>query len=184
MINNEQTEPELRGGEMSFLEHLDELRRRLVKSALIIAVAFGICFYFSDNIFHFLEIPVLRAIDEAQSQQVPIEGKTGDERILSLSSLKEGERGRYVFDRETKLGPVTVPPGTSVEAVTNADAAGNLDLFSDEAIYTNNAIVPKGVKLPAAGLHGPGGGPNSGESFNGRMTVTTAMEPFTLYMTV
>ena len=184
MSNNEQREPELRGGEMSFLEHLDELRRRLVKSALIVAVAFGICFYFSDDIFHFLEIPVLRAIDEAQSQQIPVEGKTGEEKILPLSSLKEGDQGRYVFDRATKLGPITVAPGTSVQAVAAMDGAGNLDLFSDEPIYTNNAVVPKGVRLPAAGLRTSGAAPDLGPSANGRMTVTTAMEPFTLYMTV
>jgi Sec-independent protein secretion pathway component TatC len=37
---------ELSGKQMSFLEHLEELRKRLVRSVLSLAVGFCICFYF------------------------------------------------------------------------------------------------------------------------------------------
>ena len=43
---------------MSFLEHLEELRQRLLRSVLSIIVGFGICFYFSDNIYGYLAKPL------------------------------------------------------------------------------------------------------------------------------
>lgn len=184
MPDNEPNEIELRGGEMSFLEHLDELRRRLVKCIAIVGLAFIVCFYFSDNIFRFLEIPVLEALNEAQSQQIPIKGKTDEEKVLSLNSLREGDKGRYVFGKATKLGSTTVIPGTSVDAVVTTDGTGNLGLFTDEAIYTNNVVIPKGIRLPADDLRMPNISTSSESNNSARMTVTTAMEPFTLYMTV
>ena len=44
----ENNELEARGAQMSFLEHLDELRKRLVNSVIIVTLAFVVCFYFSD----------------------------------------------------------------------------------------------------------------------------------------
>ena len=46
-------ELELRAGQMSFLEHLDELRKRLVNSVIIIILAFSVCWFFSDRIYNF-----------------------------------------------------------------------------------------------------------------------------------
>lgn len=43
------------------LDHLIELRRRLIYCVAAIGVAFGICFYFSEAIFGFLLQPLLRA---------------------------------------------------------------------------------------------------------------------------
>lgn len=43
------------------LDHLIELRRRLLFSAVALAVAFGICFYFAEQIFAFLVQPLLAA---------------------------------------------------------------------------------------------------------------------------
>jgi sec-independent protein translocase protein TatC len=43
---------------MSFLEHLEELRQRLVRSAISVFVGFIICFYFSDNIYGLLAKPL------------------------------------------------------------------------------------------------------------------------------
>ena len=78
-----------------------------------------------------------------------MEGKTGEEKkILSLSSLKEGDEGRYVFDRATKLSPSRSPRHFGPGCRRNGPRPGNLDLFSDEPIYTNDAVVPKGVRLP------------------------------------
>ena len=55
---------ELRGGEMSFLDHLDELRKRLVNSIGFIVLAFGVCWFLSGYIYDFLSIPIRRAISE------------------------------------------------------------------------------------------------------------------------
>lgn len=43
------------------LDHLIELRQRLLRSVLALAVAFGVCFYFAKPIFAFLVQPLLRA---------------------------------------------------------------------------------------------------------------------------
>jgi len=179
MPDTEIKELELRGGEMSFLEHLDELRRRLVNSVIIVIVAFGLCWFVSDRIYDFLSVPIRRALTEAERREVPLKGLTGDEKVLPLSSLKEGDRGRYVFDRATKVGDSVVEPGTSVNAVVGRDMEGSLGLFTDEAIFTNISIVPAGVRLPAD-LTGKQAEPNSDE----RLIVTTAGEAFTLYVTV
>ncbi len=42
---------------MSFLEHLDELRKRIVRACLGIAVGVLIGFFFIDKIFNFLMAP-------------------------------------------------------------------------------------------------------------------------------
>jgi sec-independent protein translocase protein TatC len=46
------------GGRMSFLDHLDELRRRLVASALSLAVGTLVAFFFIDRIFTFIMRPL------------------------------------------------------------------------------------------------------------------------------
>ena len=65
----ENNELEARGGQMSFLEHLDELRRRLVNSIIIVILAFVVCFYFSDTIFDFLSVPIRRALIRGQTSR-------------------------------------------------------------------------------------------------------------------
>src|SRR6187399_2982747 len=45
------------GGKMSFLEHLDELRKRLINSCLAIAVGIAATFWFINPIFNFILAP-------------------------------------------------------------------------------------------------------------------------------
>lgn len=52
------------GGRMSFLEHLDELRRRIVYSALAIAVTFLASFFFREQIFDILQAPIVDVLKE------------------------------------------------------------------------------------------------------------------------
>lgn len=168
------------GGQMSFLEHLDELRIRLVRSIICIAIAFGVCWYFSGPIYRFLDTPVRKALADAQQKQVPVEGITGQEKILPLSTLKPGDKGRYIFDVPTRLEVSTVPAGASVQVIANRDVNGNLGLYTEEPIYTSTAIIPSGIRLPFNFEAVPG----DGNDPNARMIVTTALEPFTLYITV
>ena len=173
-----QHEEEL-GKQMSFLDHLDELRRRLIRSVIIIAIAFGFCWFAKNEIYNFLAVPVQKALAEAQRREIPVEGLTGQEMITPLTNLQEGERGRYVFDRTTQLGVSVVPPGTSVLAIVLKDNNGSLGLFIDEPIYTNSAVIPRGVKVVDFKVT------NTQEiTDEQRMIVTTALESFTLYMMV
>jgi sec-independent protein translocase protein TatC len=169
-----------RTGQMSFLEHLDELRRRLVNSVIIVVVSFIICWFVSGYIYDFLSIPIRRALSEASRSELPVSGETGSERILSLEDIKEGDYGRFIFDRPTKLGPTLIAAGATVQARVARDAEGKLGLFTDETLITNNAIVEKGIRLPVIFKESAISQPNADE----RMTVTTAQEQFTLYVTV
>lgn len=166
---------------MSFLEHLDELRRRLIRCFIFVFVAFLASWFFSERMYDFLAAPVERALAEAQRRQVPIAGQTGTEMITALNALKENDAGRFVFAEETKLGNSLIPAGASVNARVIKDPEGKLALFTEEALFAGNAVIPKGVRLPAdlaaAGV----------ESFSGvndKLIVTTALEPFSLWMKV
>jgi sec-independent protein translocase protein TatC len=179
LSTNRGAEEEL-GGQMSFLEHLDELRRRLIRSFVFILIATAGSYYFSGQIYAFLAAPVERALADAQRRQVPIAGQTGTEMIGPLSSLKENDSGRYVFAEETKLGTSLIPAGASVTARVYKDAEGKLALFSDEALYSGNTIIPKGVRLtPDLGTL-----TESYSGVNDKLIVTTALEPFSLYIKV
>ena len=52
---------------MSFLEHLDELRQRLIRSLLSLVVAFALCWGFRERIFHFLTDPLRQGTPTAES---------------------------------------------------------------------------------------------------------------------
>lgn len=167
------------GAQMSFLDHLDELRRRLVNSVIIVVAAFLVCFYFATPIFDFLSVPIRRALSEAERTSLPLGGATGEEQVRPLVTLREGERGRYVFDRTTSFGIAVVPAGTSVAAVAQRDREGRLGLFADEEIYTIGGIVPRGVRLPPDLSVADGEKPE-----DEKLIVTTTTEGFTLYITV
>lgn len=169
------------GGQMSFLDHLDELRSRLIRSVLFVFVVFMGCWFVSDYIYNFLAIPVQRALAEAQQHQVRLEGLTNSETILPLSSLKVGDPpGRFVFANETKIGASLVPPGTSVLAKVAIDAQGQMGVFTDEALFVGNQVIPKGVRLPLDFNAKPEAKPG----LDDKLIVTSAMEPFSLYVKV
>ncbi|MCX6537343.1 MAG: twin-arginine translocase subunit TatC [Acidobacteria bacterium] len=54
-------------GKMSFLEHLDELRKRLTVSAIALAVGVLIAFLFIDRIFDFIMLPLASAMPKGSS---------------------------------------------------------------------------------------------------------------------
>lgn len=51
---------------MSFLEHLEELRIRLVRAMLSLVVGFAVCWGFKEQIFHFITQPLRRAYPTVQ----------------------------------------------------------------------------------------------------------------------
>ncbi len=179
-MDSEETKREELGGQMAFLEHLDELRKRLVYSVVFIVIAFIVCWFVSKPIYNFLSVPVVQALAQANRSEIAVEGLKGDEKILPISNLNVGETGRYVFNRATNIGGGVVSAGTSVSAKVERDANGLLGLFTDEQIITGNVIIPKGIKLPADFE----GKAKTEASADERMVVTTTTESFTLYVTV
>jgi sec-independent protein translocase protein TatC len=64
--SDEEEEPEERelGARMTFLEHLDELRKRLLYSIIALAVGFALCWIFREQIFLFIRYPIDQVLDQ------------------------------------------------------------------------------------------------------------------------
>src|SRR5262249_40237980 len=99
---------EQEGLQMSFLDHLDELRKRLIYAVLSIAVAFAVCFLFSEYIFNFLKVPV---VAQLQKQRRLVQASHGR---YSPDQVKEGEQIQYTFTEETSVNGVKIPLGTTI----------------------------------------------------------------------
>src|SRR3954466_1367887 len=61
--DNESTE---QAGKMSFLEHLDELRRRIVYSLIAVGVGFALAYAYIDRIFSFIMLPMKLMLQPGQ----------------------------------------------------------------------------------------------------------------------
>jgi sec-independent protein translocase protein TatC len=70
----EQDEQEISGGQMSFLDHLEELRKRIINSLIAIAVAFGVCWWFSLALFKAVSRPINLAGVSSLVASTPTEG--------------------------------------------------------------------------------------------------------------
>src|SRR5437588_10892008 len=51
-------EPDASLPKMSFLDHLEELRKRLIVSIIAIVVAFLVCWNYADKIFAWIQLPL------------------------------------------------------------------------------------------------------------------------------
>jgi len=56
-------EAELEAGRMPLMEHLIELRTRLLWSLAALGVCFAVCFYFAEEIYSLLTLPFVRAVE-------------------------------------------------------------------------------------------------------------------------
>jgi sec-independent protein translocase protein TatC len=99
---------EREGLQMSFLDHLDELRQRLIYSVFSIAIAFSVCFALSGYIFDFLAVPVVKQLRKAKREQ---QAKYGQPNI---NDLKDGETAQYTFVQDTSVNGVKIPNGATV----------------------------------------------------------------------
>jgi len=52
------------------MDHLVELRTRLLRSVFVLAIAFGVCFYFADPILAFLARPLANAFPDGEGKLV------------------------------------------------------------------------------------------------------------------
>src|SRR4051794_16798721 len=95
---------------MSFLDHLDELRRRLTYSSIAVAVCFVVCWGFSDKIYAFLDKPVRDALKQARQFQITNNLLP----IQQIEQLPNDTTFTYVFNSEASMQGVTIPAGTTM----------------------------------------------------------------------
>ena len=69
-IPEENTENEVPAGEMPILEHLTELRSRLIKSLIAVGAGFLASFYFAERIFDLLAAPLRKILPEANGDMI------------------------------------------------------------------------------------------------------------------
>jgi len=67
-------EQEELSGQMSFLDHLEELRKRIINSLIAIGVAFGACWWLADPLFRMVSRPIMRAGVTSLVVSSPTEG--------------------------------------------------------------------------------------------------------------
>jgi sec-independent protein translocase protein TatC len=167
-------------GKMSFLEHLDEFRKRLVRSVFIIGIAFFVCFYFSQDIYDFLAIPGQKALTDAQREAAPLTGKSGPVNVLPMTGVKDGQIGLYVFAKATNFGNIPVAAGTSVLTKVSKDKDGKPGLFTEQPIFVSGTVLPVGIRVPVDLKVAK----TSNGDISERMVISTPIEPFTLKVTV
>ena len=61
-------------GQMSFLDHLEELRKRIIHSLISIGVALGVCWTFADALFRTVAAPIYKAGVSSLVVSSPTEG--------------------------------------------------------------------------------------------------------------
>jgi len=142
----EANEPRLgEEGTMSFLDHLDELRKRLIRSALFIAVAFVLCWVFSDKIYNFLQVPVRAAMLDAKRQFAPEFNGTA----IALTDLPDGTDVIFTSPTDAKLANVLIAAGTAIPAKVKRDADGTVQLVTGSFwVIDERTVIEKETVIP------------------------------------
>ena len=139
------TTDESPGGEMSFLEHLDELRSRLIRAAIAIAVTFVLGWVFAGHLFNFLSIPVTEALHRAKAaQQVSVESAPGTD----LASVLPGTELQYTFPADVRVGESEVHAGTTIAARMEQYPDGKLALVVARTWGVGNRVIAEGTPIP------------------------------------
>jgi sec-independent protein translocase protein TatC len=166
---------EQEGLQMSFLDHLDELRRRLIHSVLAIAIAFSLCFTFSTYIFNFLSVPVIQQLRKAKRDQ---QAKYGQPNI---NDLKDGETAQYTFVQDTAINGVKIPNGATVRVKKiTKDNQPQLALELPWAI--GKTIVP--AETPVSSILKEGEKDLYFDDENSKLMIRTVTGSFMIYMQV
>jgi sec-independent protein translocase protein TatC len=145
-IEDKQEEEPEDESSMSFLDHLDELRSRLIRIALFVFVAFILCWIFSDRIFNFLQVPVRAAMLDAKreaAKDVP------NAPVSPLANLQDGEEVTYTLPIDLKLGAALIPAGTTVVVKVQKSDDGTVTLVTSKNWLINEGLVLQaGYVLP------------------------------------
>lgn len=82
----EQEQEEL-SGQMSFLDHLEELRKRIINSLIAIGVAFGACWWIADTLFKMVARPITQAGVTSLIVSTPTEGFNLELKLAVMASI-------------------------------------------------------------------------------------------------
>jgi sec-independent protein translocase protein TatC len=167
---------------MSFLEHLDELRKRLIRVAAFVMLAFVVSWIFSDRIYDFLQVPVQKAILEAKlgnTQKLPAP-------IEALSDQPDDTELLFPLPKEFTIGSkqtgyVLTLPGTSVLVKVQHDENGLVQLVTAKPCLINeNTVLKAGFVIPRE-LYSSG---TVSLGSDGQLVVGTVQGAFNLYIKV
>jgi sec-independent protein translocase protein TatC len=176
-IEPDENEPLSEEGTMSFLDHLDELRKRLIRIALFIAIAFVVCWIFSQNIYNFLQVPVLAAMRDAKRLYAPEIGGTA----LAIADLPDETDVIFTLPIEAKLGAVLISAGTAIPCKVRRDSAGKVQLItSTHWVIDEKTVVEKETLIPPALYQAS----NATLGRDNQLVVPTVQGAFNLYIKV
>jgi sec-independent protein translocase protein TatC len=74
-------------GQMSFLDHLEELRKRIIYSLIAVGVALIVCWTFADTLFRTVSRPILRAGIDKLIVSTPTEGFNLELKLALMASV-------------------------------------------------------------------------------------------------
>ncbi|HWC76332.1 MAG TPA: twin-arginine translocase subunit TatC, partial [Blastocatellia bacterium] len=164
-------------GSMSFLDHLDELRSRLIRSAIFVLVAFLACWGLSDHIYHFLEVPVRAAMIDAKRRTLPVMTKE----YVSVYDFADDTIVTFTIQAETKVGDAIIPSGGSQRLKIKRAPDGVVELVTIEPWLINqDYVIPEGTVIPRH-LYGSD---SQSLSPDAKLVVPTVQGAFNLYIKV
>jgi len=156
---------------MSFLDHLDELRSRLFKASIVIALSFIVCFIFSDRIYAFLDKPVREALDKVQKVQL----EKGLGQVSPIEKLADDDTFDYVFSQDANLEGIIIPAGTSILAKLKTEEKGQRYVVTANKVVLGNKFIETGFRLRTDTI---------GNYSKSSVTVHTLQGGFNLYIKV
>jgi sec-independent protein translocase protein TatC len=166
---------EREGLQMSFLDHLDELRQRIIYSVFSIAIAFSLCFALSGYIFDFLAVPVVKQLRKGKREQ---QAKYGQPNI---NDLKEGETAQYTFVQDTSVSGVKIPPGATIR-VKKITKDNQPQLVLELPWAIGKAIVP--AETPVSSIMKEGEKSLYFDDENSKLVLRGVTSSFMIYMEV
>jgi sec-independent protein translocase protein TatC len=173
----DEKDAQIEEGSMSFLDHLDELRSRLIRVAMFVLIAFVICWVFSDTIYSFLQVPVQAAMFKAKrAAGIDLEGAA----ITPLSDYV-GKEADFPLPADTKIGETVLQAGANIRCKVQAGPDGSPQLVTANPIVVNSVtVIPEGYVIPAQ-LYAEN---NMVLNPDNRLVVGTVQGAFNLYIKV
>src|SRR5947209_12521131 len=74
-------------GQMSFLDHLEELRKRIIHSLIAVGVALGVCWTFADTLFRTVSRPINKAGISSLVVSTPTEGFNLELKLALMAAI-------------------------------------------------------------------------------------------------